>query len=111
MNNSYYIAAIAAAVLTAFPHMLLKRGAMIHQTWLRRWLNVPVLIAYAMLFGITLIALYAYKVVPLRLGVGLSALTLVLVIALSMIFFRERATRTQMFGCVLIVAGIVLLSL
>jgi len=108
----YYLAAAGFTLLTAIGQLLLKRGARtdrgpVTRLWLNRWTAG----GYALLFVVTLLALYAYKVLPLRAAVVLAPLSFLLVTVLSVLLFRERLTRIQAIGCALIVAGLILFNL
>ena len=105
MPSVHWVVAIAAVPLTALAHVLFKRGAM-GRRGPRLWLNAMTLCGYALMFSVTLMSLYAYKVVPVQANVVLSPLVLLLVTVLSVVALRERLTRTQAVGCALILAGV-----
>ncbi|HEV2722877.1 MAG TPA: EamA family transporter [Thermoanaerobaculia bacterium] len=110
MPSIHWIVAVAAVPLTALAHVLLKRGAG-QRRGLRLWLNAMALSGYALMLAVTLMNLYAYKVVPVQANVVLSPLVLFLVTVLSVVALRERLTRTQAVGCALILAGVAIFYL
>lgn len=113
MIESHYAAVIAGVFITALAHMLLKSGAAQSsgRTSIRLWLNQRTIAGYAMLLGVTLMNLYAFKVVPIRANVVLSPAVFFFVTLLSVAFLHERLTRVQVIGCALILAGIAVFNL
>src|SRR5689334_2382402 len=109
MLSHYYWIAVAAYLLTGVSQVILKTGA--KGSGLRLWLNWRVVAAYVLFFLITLMTLYAFKVVPIRAAVFLSPLTLLTVTVLSITLLGERLTRAQLAGCALLLAGIAVFNL
>lgn len=59
---------------------------------------------------VTLMNLYAFKVVPIRANVVLSPLVLFCVTGLAVLVLGEKLTRRQMAGSFLIIVGIAVFS-
>lgn len=96
------------SLISAFSQIMLKKSAQKqYSSRIREYLNPLVIIAYAIFFGCTLISLYALKVVPLRLSPILEASGYIFIALLSDLFFREKLSRIQLLGLLLIFAGIV----
>ncbi len=66
--------------------------------------------AYAMFFASTIITVFAYKYVPLSLGPVLESAGYVFVAVLSYFILKERLTKKQIIGMVLIIAGVLVVS-
>lgn len=109
---SYYLVAFAAVVLTALSQVLLKVGSRAAPTadW-RIWGNFYTLTAYSILVVVTLMNLYAFKIVPMKFGLVLLPLTLLLVLCFSVVFLGERLSRQAMLGVVVTLSGVVIFNL
>ncbi len=77
----------------------------------KEYLNPLVIIAYILFFGTTFISMYALKVVPLSMAPILEASGYIFVAVLSYFFLKEKLTKRQILGMVLIIMGIVVYSL
>ena len=102
---------LIGVVISAFSQVLLKKSADTENgNFIKQYLNPKVIGAYAIFFIATFLSIYAYKVIPVTLGAILSTLEYGLVAFLSYIFFKEKLTKTQVFGIILIVTGIIIYS-
>jgi drug/metabolite transporter (DMT)-like permease len=112
MMIKYYLAALLGVLLTAVSQVLLKMGARRagSEAW-RLYLNCYTPGAYFILALVTLLNLYAFREVPLKAAVALLPLTLLLVAFFSFWLLRERLTRKQAWGAVLIMLGLTIFSL
>ncbi len=81
-----------------------------HKSFIQEYLNVRVITAYAMFFASTIITVFAYKYVPLSLGPVLESAGYVFVAVLSYFILKERLSKKQIAGMVLIVAGVLIVS-
>lgn len=109
----YYVAATAGVVLTAVSQSFFKLGA---DRTARRgvfytYANPFSIAAYTMLLGVTLLNLYAYRVLPLKLSVTFLPFTYILVGLFSFTFHKEKMTRGQLAGVAVILIGIVIYNL
>ncbi len=68
------------------------------------------ILAYGMFFASTIITVIAYKYVPLSLGPVLESSGYVFVAILSYYILKERLTKKQFIGMVLIVLGVLIVS-
>ncbi len=78
---------------------------------IKEYLNPTVIIAYGLFFGTTLIALYAYKGLPLSMGPVLEATAYIWVAVLSFLVLKEKITPKKMLGLAVIIAGIIIYSI
>lgn len=110
--NKYYLAAFMGVFLTAISQLLIKQGtrkAKKGALWL--YLNAYMLTAYFILVLVTLLSLYAYREIPLKVGLMLAPLALILVVLLSSWLLGERLTRLQVLGAVVILLGMTVFNL
>lgn len=113
MTPQLLVLIVFAPVVAAFSQVLLKVGALRFggSAWWRQYVNVPVVSAYALFFGVTVINIYLFSRLPLSIGNVLIAIVHVLVAVSGRLFFHERLSRRQMRGIALTVVGMVLYSI
>lgn len=104
----HYAVALAAVPLTAVAHLLLKTGAArsLGGPRIALWVNRWTIAGYALMLSVTLMNLFAYRLVPVRANVVLSPLVFFTVTLLSIVLLRERLTKMQTIGCALIILGV-----
>lgn len=109
---NYYLIALAAVLLTALSQILMKLGARNAGSiaW-RIYLNGYTVTAYIILVVVTLLNLYAFKQIPLKTGVALLPVTLLLVVFFSHWLLQERLTKKQIRGAIVILIGLVVFNL
>ena len=90
--------------------MLKKAAAKTYPTKLKEYLNPLVITAYGIFFLCTLLTMYALKVVPLTRAPILESTGHIFITVLSYLFFRERLTRQQFLGIMLVLIGIVVFT-
>lgn len=105
--------ALAAALLTAVAQLMLKMGALQSRGLPipRLWLNPWVATSYGFFFIVTLLNLYAFQVLELKLFVILNSLVLLVVVAGSCVFFGEIVNRKTLAGMGLLLAGVLVFNL
>lgn len=112
MINVYLLCALLAVVIAAFSQILLKKGAMRpHVSFIRDYLNAPVIFGYGMMFASVLLCMLAYRGLPMVTVPIIEALGFVFVPALSYLFFKEKFTKTKTIGIVIIIAGIIIYNI
>ena len=98
-------------LISSVSQVILKTSAnKEHTSILKEYLNLRVILAYGMFFASTVITVVAYKHVPLSLGPVLESSGYVFVAILSYFVLKERLTKKQLLGMVLIVAGVLIVS-
>lgn len=108
----YVLSAVAGVIIASFSQVLLKKGAMRpHISFIRDYLNAPVIIGYAMMFLSVLAAMFAYRGLPMMTVPIIEALGFVLVPVLSFFFFKEKFTRSKFVGIVIIIAGVIIYNI
>ena len=110
---SYYLMAFLAIALTAISQLLLKIGANRGKSRhpVKLFLNPFTAIAYALFFIVTLMNLYAYKMLPLKCAVILLPFIYILIGIFSYIFLKEKMNRNQLIGAGIIILGVVLFNI
>lgn len=103
---------IVSVLISSVSQILLKISAKkTYPSKIKEYLNPYVILGYGLFFGCTLISMYALKVVPLSMSPILESTGYIFVSALSFLFLKEKLTRRQLIGIVLILIGIVVYSL
>lgn len=98
---------ILSAFIASVAQVLLKIAAKReHTDKLSEYLNVPVILAYGLLFATTVLNVIALKLVALSLSLAIEALSQVFVGLLSFIILHEYIGKNKIMGMVLIVSGI-----
>jgi uncharacterized membrane protein len=103
-----YGLAIGAAVLTAIAQVVLKKGSSNNSSLLSVYANTYTISGYSLMFLVTLLNLYAYRIVPLKFYVVVIPFTTALVCLLSIKLLNDTLTRSQTIGLLSILLGIVL---
>ena len=104
----YYFAAFLGVFLTALSQLLFKLGA--NQAGRRSifsiYTNPYSISAYGMLLAVTLLNVYAYHQLPIKLAVVILPFTYILVGLFSCLFLKEKVSRNQLIGAGIIIIGI-----
>ena len=103
-----YVAVYLLGVfISAVSQVLLKKEALKpHESVVAEYLNLRVIVAYAIFFTATLMTIYAYKAVPLSLGPILEATSYLYVMVFGAVFFSEKPTKLKVAAIILILAGL-----
>lgn len=110
--NIYILTFLSSVFLASISQILLKKSALKeHESFLKEYLNVLVIVAYIIFFFSTLVTMMSYKHVPLSLGVVLESAGYIFVSILSYIFLKETFTKKQLCGLILILIGIAICNL
>jgi len=105
--NIYYGVILLGVLIAAFSQILLKKGAMRpHISFIRDYLNAPVIIGYFMMAAALVCSMIAYRGVPYMNVPVMEAVGFIVVPVLSYFFFGEKFTKNKVIGTLLIFAGI-----
>ena len=88
--------------------LLKKEASKPHESVLKEYINFRVIIAYQIFFVATFLSIYAYKVVPLSLGVILEATGYIYVTIIGIIIFKEKIYIMKILALLMIICGIVI---
>ena len=104
---------LVGVIISAFSQVLLKKSAddTKKDSFIKQYLNLKVISAYAIFFLATFLSIYAYKVIPVTLGAILGTLEYGLVAILGYVFFKEKLSPKQIIGILLIITGIIIYSI
>ena len=100
---------IVSVMVSSISQIMLKKSALKkYDSIAKEYLNPFVIIAYGLFFSSTLITMFALKVVPLSMAPILEATGYFFIPVLSFIFLKEKLTKQQVVGTLIIVLGIVI---
>ena len=98
---------LAAVFISSLSQVLLKKAAgREYKNPLAQYLNPPVILAYTVFVGATLLCMLAYKEIPLSLGPVLEATSYLYVTFFGVTIFGEKLGRQKVLALALILAGI-----
>ena len=102
---------LTGVLVSAVSQVILKTSAnKTHSSIIKEYLNLRVILAYTLFFGASLLAVTAYRHIPLSLGVVLESTGYIYIPFLSFFFLKERITKKKALGMVVIIVGILVYS-
>ena len=105
--NEYYLLLLGSVLVASFSQILLKKSALkTYSSIWKEYLNLWVIIGYAMMVLSTLLTVFAYRGVDYKNGPVIDSVGFLLVMIWSRIFFGEKITKRKVIGNLLILAGI-----
>ena len=108
----YSLILLFSVFISSVSQILLKKSAGIkYPSKIREYLNPYVIVGYGLFFGCTIISMYALRVVPLSMSPVLESCGYVFVALMSFAFLKEKFTKRQIIGTVLIILGVIVYSL
>jgi len=110
--NIYLLILFVATIFSAASQVLLKQSArMEHKSWIYEYLDWRVITAYIIFFGVLVSTTVAYTGVDMRFGPVIDTFTYVFVMLFSIVLLRERFTKGQMIGNIIIIIGVLIYTL
>ncbi|MCF8295988.1 MAG: EamA family transporter [Saprospiraceae bacterium] len=109
----FYIAFLLGVILTAIAQVCLKLGA----NRSRRKINMKLffnrwtLSGYLLFFSVMLFNTYGFTKLPITTIIIFNPIVYILVAILSFAILKEKLTRSQLSGSIIIIVGIVIFSL
>ncbi len=108
MINTFFLLMILAELLAATSQILLKMSAQKeHSSFIREYLNLPVIAGYGLLMLSMVIAIFCYNDLGYMGVVVMEPLAFIMVMFLARLVFKEKITLKKLAGMLLIIAGIV----
>lgn len=105
--NPYWILLISSVLIASFSQILLKKSALVkHETIIKEYLNVKVIIGYGMMVLSTILTVLAFRGMDYKNGPIVESFGYVLVMVLSAFFLQEKITTKKIIGNALILIGI-----
>ncbi len=100
---------VVAVLVSSFSQVLLKKSAKkTYPNKIREYLNPHVIIGYGMMVVTTVLTVLAYKLgLDYKNGPVIESLGYVLIMFLSLLFFKEKITWKKLLGNSLVILGIV----
>ena len=103
---------LLSVFLSTISQVMLKKSAKKqHGVWWKEYLNPWVISAYAIYIVTTLLAILAYRVIPLSMGIILNATGYFYTAFFGVKFFGEKMTKKRVTALLVIVCGIVVYAL
>lgn len=104
----YILLLVGNCIISAISQILLKKAALKEYTsFIRQYLNINVIFAYALFFAVVILNTYILKFLPLTVVNPLSeSLPYVFSIVSGGIFFSEKITLRKIIGALFIITGI-----
>lgn len=110
--NKYVLIKLASVVISAFSQIILKVSAnKEYDSRIKEYLNPHVIISYGIFLLCTLLGTYSLKGNSLSLSSMIEALSYILIPSFSYIFLKEKLSRRQLIGIVIIFIGFIIYSL
>ena len=110
--NTYLLLMFGATFFTAISQVLLKQSAeKEHKSWIFEYLNWRVITAYGISFSILLLNTYAYTKVDMKYGAVIDTFSYVFVMVLSYLILKEKFTKGQLIGNLMIITGVMVYTL
>lgn len=108
----YTVIFMLSVCIASMSQILLKKSANIERKGkIAEYMNKEVILSYGLLFVSTLLTLYAYKEVKLSMGLVLETISYILIPILSYFILKEKISKRQIYGIVLIMLGIIIYSI
>ncbi|MEG0776299.1 MAG: multidrug ABC transporter [Raoultibacter sp.] len=108
----YVAIALLGVFISAVSQVMLKKEAMrTHPTLLAEYLNPLVIISYGLMLVTTLMAIIAYRGIPLSMGPVLEATSYIYVTIFGVLIFKETINKKKIFALALILLGVIVYSL
>lgn len=107
-----YLLLVLSVTVASFSQVLLKKSALIeYESKIREYLNPYVILGYGMTFLSMLSSLLAYRMVEYKNGPLIESAGFVIVLILSLLFFKEKITIRKWLGSLFVVIGIIIFYL
>lgn len=108
----YLFIGFFSVFVSSVSQTILKKASMTERkSFLEEYLNLPVILAYAMFFGSTLLTMLAYKKLPLSMSPAFESTSYLFVTFFGVTVFKEKLSRRKLFALLLIVLGVIIFTL
>lgn len=103
----FIILLFISVFISAFSQILLKKSANIkHESFIKEYLNFRVIFAYFLFFTAVIIDLIALRYAPLSFVPVIETSSYIFILVLSRIFLKEKMSKYQILGMLVIITGI-----
>lgn len=108
----YLFIGFFSVFVSSVSQTLLKKASSIERkSLLEEYLNLPVILAYTLFFGSTLLTMLAYKKLPLSMSPAFESTSYIFVTIFGVTVFKERVGRRKLFALLLILLGVIIFTL
>ena len=111
MNISYVLAFLAVFVASVSQILLKQSAQMEHKNIIYKFLNWRVILGYALLFGTTIINVFAYRGVELKVTPMIESTGIIWVTILAVWFLKGRTSKRALLSIAVTVIGIIVFSI
>ena len=111
MNISYVLAFLAVFVASVSQILLKQAAQMEHKNIIYKFLNWRVILGYVLLFGTTIINVFAYRGVELKVTPMIESTGIIWVTILAVWFLKERPSKRALLSIAVTVIGIIVFSI
>ena len=111
MNISYVLAFLAVFVASLSQILLKQSAEKEHKNFFMKFLNWRVILGYALLLGTTVINVFAYRGVELKVTPMIESTGIIWVTVLAFMFLRERPTKRGILSILITILGIIVFSM
>lgn len=106
---SSYLYAIAAVIIASASQVLLKKKAVkAPKSFLKKFLNWPVILSYSLLFLSMVLNSLALRTMDMSVLPCITATSFLWIMILSAIFLGEKPTRRKVLGVAMILVGVLI---
>ena len=110
--NISYILAFGAVFVASLSQILLKQSAeKDHKNFFAKFLNWRVILGYALMMGTTVINVFAYRGVELKVTPMIESTGIIWVTVLAAVFLGERPTKRGIISILITIIGIIVFSM
>ena len=110
--HRYWISLVSSVFVASLSQVLLKKSANTeHKNRIEEYMNINVIVGYAMMVISTLLVIYSYTGIEYKNGSVIESLGYILVMLFGRMFFDEKITRNKLLGNLLIIVGVILFYL
>ena len=103
---------LISVFISALSQVILKKSTFKHyDSIIKEYINIPVILAYSIFFVATMIAVLAFRILPLSLGMALDTTSYLYITFFGVVIFKEKLTKKKIFSLMLIVLGILVYAL
>ncbi len=107
MNKYSLLIALSGVIIASFAQILMKSSARtrIENNFLRKFLNIRVILGYSMMLLSSFLSVASLKYLPLKFVPVIEATGFIWVPLLSMLFLKEKPTKNNIIGGLIIITG------
>lgn len=111
MSISYFLAFLAVFVASVSQILLKQSAQMEHKNIIFKFLNWRVILGYALMLGTTVINVFAYRGVELKVTPMIESTGIIWVTFLAAFFLGEKPTKRSILAIIVTIIGIIVFSL